>query len=132
VQHKSKLGSKLFVLALAFALPIVVPGWAKGNKDSKDKKEALSPEAKAGKKLFDDNCSPCHFDDQTATKVGPGLKGLFKMKGLPFSHRPVTEANVRAQIENGNPTATPMPMPPFGSKLSKSDVDALIAYLKTL
>jgi mono/diheme cytochrome c family protein len=114
----------LFILALA--LPVATLGWAKG------KKTALSPAAQAGKKLFDQNCTMCHFADQTTNKIGPGLKGLFKMKELPFSHRPVTDANVREQIEKGNPQGKPMPMPPFGGKLSATEMSNLIAYLKTL
>ena len=64
-----------------------------------------------------------------ANKIGPGLKGLFKAKELPKSHRPATEANVREQIERGNPSKG---MPPFGKKLSKADIDNLMAFLKTV
>ena len=54
---------------------------------------------------------------------------MFTAKELPKSHRPVSGATVREQIEKGNPSKG---MPPFGKKLSKADVDNLIAYLKTL
>lgn len=100
------------------------------------KKSAARPAAqgsvKAGKALFDQNCSLCHFPDQTKTKIGPGLKDLFKNKTLPVSHLPATEANVRKQILNGNPSAKPMPMPPFKPKFSEKDLANLMAYLKTL
>ena len=126
MQERSwKLINWLFILGLALALPVATISWAKG-------KTALSPAAKAGKKLFDQNCTMCHFADQTTTKIGPGLKGLFKNKELPYSHRPTTVANVQEQIEKGNPQGKPMPMPPFGNKLSKADINDLIAYLKTL
>lgn len=115
----------LFVVALALALPVATISWAKG-------KTALSPAAKAGKKTFDENCAMCHYANQTKAKIGPGLKGLFKDKTLPYSHRPTTVANVREQIEKGNAQGKPMPMPPFGDKLSKTDLNNLIAYLKTL
>ncbi len=115
----------LFILALALALPVATISWAKG-------KAALSPAAKEGKKVFDQNCSLCHFPNETTTKIGPGLKGLFKNKTLPYSHRPTTVANVQEQIEKGNPAGKPMPMPPFGGKLSKTQISDLIAYLKTL
>ncbi len=88
--------------------------------------------AKAGKAIFDQNCSLCHFPNQTTTKIGPGLKGLFKNKTLPVSHKPTTVANVLHQVLNGNPSAKPMPMPAFKSKFSKKDLANLIAYLKTL
>lgn len=120
-----KIMKWLFILTLALALPAVTITMAKG-------KAALSPAAKTGKHLFDQNCEMCHFPNQTATKIGPGLKGLFKRKELPYSHKPVTVANVEEQIEKGNPQGKPMPMPPFGSKLSKTQVTDLIAYLKSL
>lgn len=115
----------LFILALAVALPLATISLAKG-------KTALSPEAKEGKKLFDQNCEMCHFPNKTATKIGPGLKGLFKHKMLPVGHIPATVANVEKQIKDGNPNAHPMPMPPFGSKFSKDQINDLVAYLKTL
>ena len=115
----------LFILALAAVMPVATITWAKS-------KTTLSPEAKAGQKIFDQNCTLCHIADQTTTKIGPGLKDVLKNKELPYSHRPATVANVREQIEKGNPQGKPMPMPPFASKLSKTELDNLIAYLKTL
>jgi mono/diheme cytochrome c family protein len=125
MQERSwKLIYGLFILMLALALPVATVTWAK--------KASLTGPAKAGQKLFEENCSMCHFPDQAKNKIGPGLKGVFKNKELPYSHRPATVANVREQIEKGNPEGKPMPMPGFASKLSNADVNSLIAYLKTL
>lgn len=125
MQSKSALlGTWIFILALAFPLCM--------SARPKTKKPVLSPTAKAGQRVFNENCNVCHNARQTATKIGPGLKGLFKAKVLPYSHKPVTDASVRTQIEKGNPDATPMPMPSFGSALSQKDIDNVIAYLKTL
>lgn len=74
----------------------------------------------------------CHFANQAQKKIGPGMKGVLKNKELPFSHKAATVANVREQIDKGNPVGKPMPMPPFGDKLSKSDISNLIANLKKL
>jgi cytochrome c2 len=120
-----KITKWLFILALAAAVPTTTISWAKG-------KTTLSPAAKAGQKVFDENCTLCHYADQTKNKIGPGLKGIMKNKELPFSHKPATVANVREQIEKGNPQGKPMPMPPFAGKLSAKDMSNLIAYLKTL
>jgi len=114
----------LFLVAMAVALPLATISYARG--------AALSPEASAGKKLFDQNCTLCHIPTSTQTKIGPGLKGVLKNKELPYSHRPATVANVREQIEKGNAQGKPMPMPPFGSKLSATQINDVIAYLKTL
>jgi len=115
----------LFILMLALVLPATSIAWARSQTE-------LSPAAKAGKKVFQQNCAMCHYANQAKKKIGPGLKGILKNKELPYSHKPATVANVREQIEKGNPQGRPMPMPPFGSKLSKSDISNLIAYLKTL
>lgn len=92
----------------------------------------LSAEAKDGENLFKQNCAMCHYPDKTEKKLGPGLKGLYKNKELVSNHKPVTDDNVREQIEKGAPDAKPMPMPAFGPKLSADQINNLIAYLKTL
>jgi mono/diheme cytochrome c family protein len=109
----------LLILTLIGAIPLVI---AAGQ-------NAAPGDATAGKAVFMKNCNLCHYADKTDSKIGPGLKGLFKAKELPKSHHPVSEATAREQIEKGNPSKG---MPPFGKKLSKVDVDNLIAYLKTL
>jgi cytochrome c2 len=115
----------LLIAALALVLPAAAICWAQG-------KPQLSPAAKAGQKVFEQQCTLCHYADQTKNKIGPGMKGILKNKQLPFSHKPATVANVREQIEKGNPQGKPMPMPPFAGKLSAKDMSNLIAYLKTL
>ena len=124
-QRSMKRVGWLFTVVLAAVLSAATVGWAKS-------KTALSPEAKAGQKVFQENCALCHFPDQTNNKIGPGLKGVLTNKELPFSHRPATVANVEEQIKKGNPQGKPMPMPPFATKLSAKDMSNLIAYLKTL
>ncbi len=114
----------LFIIGIAAALPLATICYAK--------KAPLSPTAKAGQKVFSHDCALCHNADSTQNKIGPGLKGILKNKKLPYSHRPATVANVREQIEKGNPQGQPMPMPPFGGKLSATQINNLIAYLKTL
>ena len=86
-------------------------------------------EVAVGKGLFQRNCALCHNADKADKKIGPGLKAVLKNKELPASHKPATEANVRAQIENGSLAKG---MPAFGSKLSKAVIDNLLAYLKIL
>ncbi len=98
---------------------------------SKKAPAAQGPQA-SGEKVFHSNCAMCHNADSTKDKLGPGLQGLFKNKELPKSHKPATEENVRAQIENGSPDAKPMGMPAFKGKLTPSQIDDLIAFLKTL
>jgi len=82
--------------------------------------------ATQGTLVFQKNCTACHRTDSTAKKIGPGLKGLFKSEKFPISGRPVSEENFRSLLKK--PIAK---MPPFGH-LPDEEVDALIAYLKTL
>jgi uncharacterized membrane protein len=84
------------------------------------------PMVEEGEIIFEDRCSACHFTDTQATRIGPGLQNLFEWERLPTSGWPISEENVRRQIID--PFAS---MPAFDT-LSERELDALIAYLKTL
>jgi mono/diheme cytochrome c family protein len=79
-----------------------------------------------GQKTFTDNCGICHYHDKKETKVGPGLKGLFKKRLTPARKVPVTEENIRAQIQKGSEQ-----MPPYGH-IKGETLSALLFYLKSL
>jgi cytochrome c2 len=79
-----------------------------------------------GSSLFVRLCVSCHYTERAESKMGPGLKGLFKMPSLPHSGKPVTEANIREQL-----VRPALSMPSFGG-LSDREVADLMAYLKTL
>ena len=79
-----------------------------------------------GALVFKQNCSACHHSDSSATKVGPGLKGIFKLDKFPLSGSAVSDENFRKLLK------TPFSkMPSFGH-LTDEQVDALLFYLKTL
>jgi cytochrome c len=82
-------------------------------------------DAAKGKDVFD-QCAVCHNADSEETKVGPGLKGLFKHAKL-VNGKPVTDANVREKINEGGNG-----MPAYADQLSDQDKNDVIAYLKTL
>src|SRR5579863_2973681 len=82
-------------------------------------------DAAKGKETFD-QCSVCHNADSEETKVGPGLKGLFKHAKMQ-NGKPVNEANVREMIDSGGNG-----MPAFSDQLSAQEKNDLVAYLKTL
>ncbi len=79
-----------------------------------------------GAMVFSQNCSACHLTDSTATKIGPGLKGVFNADTFPVSGWPVSDENFRKQLQSPFDK-----MPPFGH-LQPDQVEALMAYLKTL
>ena len=72
--------------------------------------------ALVGRTLFLKNCAHCHADDATGDE-GPDLHGL--KKGDDWIER-----RIRNGIK-GEMTA-------FGEKFSQTDIDAVIAYLRTL
>jgi mono/diheme cytochrome c family protein len=86
----------------------------------------VSPLVGEGEAIFRQNCSACHLPASTEVKFGPGLKGLFKQDRMASTGGPVTEEAVRRQIQ----TPAKM-MPPFPS-FTPEQMDALIAYLKSL
>ena len=76
--------------------------------------------------LFNQSCAMCHYPDQAETKVGPGLKGLYKKDQMSISGWKVTDDNVRRQLKT--PYAN---MPPFPD-MTEEEMQALIAYLHAL
>ena len=86
---------------------------------------AADGDAKKGQAAFD-NCAICHNSDSTETKIGPGLKGLFKREKL-VNGKKVTEENVKALINAGGNG-----MPSYADLLSDEEKANVIAYLKTL
>jgi cytochrome c2 len=90
------------------------------------KRIELGDVAAKGVEIFKKNCAACHLTDSTATKIGPGLMGMFQKDKFPISGNAATEANFRSLLKK--PVAK---MPPFGH-LPDKEVDALIEYLNTL
>jgi cytochrome c2 len=86
-----------------------------------------APPAMNGEEIFKRDCAMCHAVDTPEMKMGPGLENLFGKEALPVSGRPVTEENIKLQMK------TPVgSMPSFAESLSEEEMDALVAYLKTI
>ena len=91
---------------------------------------ALNEQQTTGKRLFNQNCRLCHSPEPDNAKdpkdegktVGPRLEGVF---GPPRS-RP--EAVVKTFIQQGIADK----MPGFRYGLEPVEIDAILAYLKTL
>lgn len=80
----------------------------------------------AGKQVYDGRCGFCHNVADVEDKVGPGLKNLFSRGTLPYTGKPVTDDNIRAQLQK------PAQNMPAQTDLSAEQVDALLAYLHTI
>ena len=90
---------------------------------------ALNDLQTKGKVLYNQNCRLCHTPEAAKAKdptpgesVGPSLVGLF---GPPRSR---AEAAVKVFVQAGVPNK----MPGFRYGLKPEEIDAIIAYLKTL
>jgi cytochrome c len=119
------MAERLLVAASLFAATSM-PACAGGN-------------AIAGASVFR-QCAACHNADSTATKIGPGLKGLFGRKagsvdGFPYSDAMRAsgltwdEANLRAYLTNPK-AKVPGNRMPFGGVKDPQKLEDLLAYLK--
>ena len=115
--------SALALLGVAFLFsPLLQPAPAAASQEratnivSATTSPALEEEAKRGHILFDRNCAHCHGDDARGDE-GPSLYDLRK-----------TDARITKIIKEGIKGE----MPRFGTKLNDADIQALIAYLRTL
>jgi mono/diheme cytochrome c family protein len=91
-----------------------------------DAELGLNPTQAIGRHVFDANCARCHEPYSSRGLHGPSLHNLYKKEflrnGMPANDDRITEV-----IERGRAK-----MPAFGNTLSDSQIDALLAYLKTL
>jgi mono/diheme cytochrome c family protein len=103
-----------------------LPGF-EGTPAGSDRSPAAAPaetagDSAAGKQVYITNCQVCHQADRRGlAPVFPSLAGVVDKAGV---------AHTRLTIMNGVPAAT-VPMPSFAGKLSATDIDNLIAFLKT-
>ena len=117
------LAAALVLLGVTFGLsPLLQPATAAAAKEQSIKiasaatSPALEGEAKRGHWLFEHNCAHCHGDDARGDE-GPSLYDLKK-----------SDARVSKIIKEGIKGE----MPKFGTKFNDADIQALIAYVRTL
>ena len=118
------LAGSLGVLGMTFALsPLLQSGRGASSKLEPETNTvhiqtgtALDGEAGQGYRLFERNCAHCHGDDARGDE-GPDLHGLHK-----------SDSRLTTIIKGGIKGE----MPAFMKKFHDADVQALIAYLRTL
>lgn len=108
-----------FLLRAAFS-----PG--EGEAGSTSSLPAFENRAEQGALLYAQQCASCHYADREDSKLGPGLKDLFKKSALPYSGKSVTEENVRRQL-----IRPALSMPSF-ARMTEPEIADLMAYLKGL
>ena len=93
---------------------------------SSQAKAGEAVEITRGQALFSERCAICHYDQSTAQKMGPGLKGIYT-RGKFADGKKVDDASMKLWIENGGKD-----MPGLKDVLKPEQIRVLVSYLKTL
>jgi cytochrome c2 len=130
LRYAPGLGMTLFGLAFAVFFTsagyfFLVTGETTGAEEPISEVDRTA-DAPKGERLFENQCSFCHYADKADSKLGPGLKGVLKGDTLPASGKPATAENITQQLLNPYRS-----MPSFGS-LSEQEIKDLLVYLETL
>ncbi len=94
---------------------------------------ALGYQEVLGRELNDQYCARCHNAESTPERVS-NFDNL-EIKPHPFAEgdtlNKISDADLAALIGHGGPALNKSPlMPPYGYTLSKSEIQALIAYIR--
>jgi mono/diheme cytochrome c family protein len=118
---------RAFVILLLCALALLaISGCDAAEPRKSDAELGLNPTQAIGRHAFDANCARCHEPYSKHGLHGPSLHNLYKKQYLP-SGTPANDDRITEVIVRGRAK-----MPAFGDTLSDSQIDALLAYLKTL
>lgn len=86
----------------------------------------LSPQEHSGYVVYQQDCSGCHYANQTGDLHGPSLFAMYRKKYLP-SGAPANDERVSATILNGHGI-----MPGYANLIDQQQLHDLLAYLHTL
>jgi mono/diheme cytochrome c family protein len=109
---------RLALPLLLFAAGIMLARAATAQQNSAAHQQAVH----AGQQLYYQHCLICHSVNPGQVMLGPSLYG--EMRNSPHKK---SAAEIRVILHDGKGK-----MPPFKDKLSKDDVDHLLAFLGTL
>lgn len=110
----------LVIMGTAFLFTVAIfPAPKTQAQSSADKNTAM---VHAGQDIFTHKCLQCHSVNEGEVRLGPSLYGEMR-KPQPKK----TSSEVRAILQKGKGK-----MPSFQDKLTKQDIDNLLAYLHTL
>jgi nitric oxide reductase subunit C len=96
---------------------------------------ALGFEQNQGKQVSEKYCSRCHDQESTAERVSnfDNLSAKPHVFGDGAFLNKMTDADLLAIIQHGGPALNKSAeMPPYGRTLNKSDIGALVAYIRAM
>jgi mono/diheme cytochrome c family protein len=120
------LYARALPLALFCALALFAIAGCNAEPRKTDAELGLTPTQAIGRHVFDANCARCHEPYSSHGLHGPSLHNLYKKQYLP-SGQPANDDRISEVILRGRAK-----MPAFSGTVSDSQLDALLAYLKTL
>ena len=117
-----------FLFATLAAAALYAGAQAKTQKTAEKKPAPAATQGNVtnGKVVYADYCDVCHYSANTAKKIGPGLKGIYK-RGKFADGKKVDDTTMREWIIKGG-----VDMPSFDGQLNDAQIKDLIAYLRTL
>jgi len=124
--HSTFSDFRSFVFPVAGMLALLAVIGCQAERRKSDAELGLNPTQAMGRRVFDNNCARCHEPYSSKGLHGPSLHNVYKKaylpSGMPANDDRITEVIVRGRAK----------MPAFGNSLSVGQMDALLAYLKTL
>jgi len=114
------------VLALLCVLALLAIAGCNAEPRKTDAELGLDPTQAIGRHVFDANCARCHEPYSSHGLHGPSLRNLYKKQYLP-SGQPANDDRISEVIMRGRAK-----MPSFSGTITDSQLDDLLAYLKTL
>ena len=114
---------KLFLSALGMTCLLFAASHEASRSSAQTKSdETEAAKVAAGRGIFEKNCMQCHAVNEGQYSFGPNLYHEMKK---PAPKKTVNEVGVIVKNGKGK-------MPPFGERLTSTDVEDLIAYIRTL
>jgi mono/diheme cytochrome c family protein len=123
--HNNRLPKLRKILSLLW-LALALAGCESRPPYKSDAELGLNPQQARGRALYDTYCLRCHEAYISGGRNGPSLMGVFKKKELP-SGAPANDERAGEVIMQGRAK-----MPSFGDKLSREQVQDILAYMHTL
>lgn len=119
-------GSSIQAKVAALGVVIIVSGFGLAFSTHSIKPASIMPADLDAKKLYDSECATCHGKDGRAKTFKAKLNHATNLTDAKWQAE-TTDERLYNSIHNGKGK-----MPAFGKKLSDSQINALVAFVRTL